>query len=107
MFVKIDDDRRINLNFCRQVEIVERYGKSIIILRSGIVIQNSGIQSTFLIRGFETKDEARRCLDRIFEAFRANEKDYDLKVQVTEDVVLSVEVISDEEFENKWMNNPT
>lgn len=107
MFIKVDDENWINLNYCRQIEIIESYGKSIIILRSGVVVPNSFVQSTFLIRGFETNEIARNCVDRIFKAYRANEIEYDLKARETDNVVLSVDAMSEKEFEEKWMNDPT
>ena len=72
MFIKASNDRWINLNYCRQIEIFEQYGKSTIILRSGIRPQNSYVQSSFFIGYFESREKARKCVANIFKAHREN-----------------------------------
>ena len=74
MFVKTDSDNWINLNSCRQIEIRESYGKSTIWLRSIVVPPNEAIQTTFSMSGFETKEEARECVNAILQAFKEGEK---------------------------------
>ena len=73
MFVETDRDW-INLNSCRQIEVIESHGKATIYLRSGVVSENSRIKSTFTISGFDTKEEARECVNEILQAFKNDEK---------------------------------
>ncbi|MDE0316630.1 MAG: hypothetical protein OXM61_17225 [Candidatus Poribacteria bacterium] len=73
MFVETDRDY-INLNSCRQIEIIESFGKSAIYLRSSIVSGNERIKSTFTIGGFETYEDAQDCRDSILNAYEVGEK---------------------------------
>ena len=102
MFVKTGNDNWINLQYCRQIEIIMRYGKYTIVLRSGIVIPNSGIQSTFLISYFDTKEKAQKCVDQIFQAFRDNEIEYDPRSPETDNVVMPDGELTDDELTGFW-----
>ena len=74
MFIKSNRGKWINLSTCRQVDIVKRSEKYRIELRSGIVLPNSNLPTTFYVGNFDIEEEAQQNLNFILQAYNDGDK---------------------------------
>lgn len=79
MFIKANNQNYwVNLNTCRQVNILQNSGSSLyrIVLHSAIV--GGGIESVFCVGNFETEGAAHEALNSIWQAHKDGESTWPL-----------------------------